>query len=354
MILKYLALLATTLVLAGCGNGFATFPVTAKGQEALPENVQVILLDHTNAGSFNLPQNGHTTSRLPDNPSWDYKIGTGDTLSVIVFEHPELTLPAGESRSAAESGFRVQADGSINYPFIGRVQARGRAPEAVRGEIATRLAEFVPNPQIEVRVADFVSQSIVVSGEVNQPNRQVLTTSPLTLIEAINAAGGLKDSAEAGTVILQRNTKTYRIDLAGFLTGKVNRNNPILRDGDVVTVERKAVREAFLLGQVDKPQAIDLSEDPVSVTQAIARSGGLDEIRADTRGVFIFRGYTDKITVFQLSTQDPTGLLLGTKFMLSANDVVYTVRSPIARWNDTISNLLPTVTTVVRADQLGN
>ncbi|WP_415182069.1 polysaccharide biosynthesis/export family protein [Phaeovulum sp.] len=350
--LRIFPLCTPLLFLSACAGGFVSFPVEEQAQKSLAENVTIIRLDATNIASFSSPAAGHAVSSLPAGRGWDYRVGTGDTLSVIVFDHPELTLPAGEKRSAAESGFRVQADGTFFYPFIGQVAARGLPPETIRADLTTRLADYIPNPQIEVRVAEFNSQSVVVAGEVATPNRQNLTTVPLTLIEAINAAGGLRESADTRRVTVQRAGRPHNVDLEGFLVGQVPHNNPTLRNGDVVNVPRRTAQEAYLLGQIDKPDVIDLSLEPISLTQAITRSGGLDEKRADTRGIFVFRLLEGRITVFQLETGSPTGLLIGTRFALEPRDVVYVVRSPLARWNDVISGLLPTINALVVGDSV--
>ncbi len=98
--------------------------------------------------------------------------------------------------------------------------------------------------------------------------------------------------------------------MQGFLRAGITQNNPVLRNGDVVNVPRRRAEEAYLLGEVTR--------------------------------------------IFQLDTSTPTGLLLGTRFVLEPGDVVYVVRSPLQRWNDTISRLLPTVQAISVADDLAN
>ena len=344
-------LLCALVALSACTDGFVSFPVTKDAQESLGDDVEIIRLDASNIASFSSPAQGHQTSNMPTGQNWDYKVGVGDILSVIVFDHPELTVPAGPQRSAEESGFRVQSDGTFFYPFIGQVQALGRAPEDIRADVTQRLAEFIPSPQIEIRVAAFNSQSVVVSGEVAAPNRLPLTTVPLTLIEAVTAAGGLTDAADGRHIGIQRGGTRYSVDLDGYLDSGISQNNPVLRAGDVVNVPRRKASEAYLLGQVQRPDVIDLSAEPVTLTQALTRQGGLDETRADARGVFVFRNRkAGVITVFQLETSDPTGMLLGTSFVLEPSDVIYIVRSPLQKWNDAISGLLPTVRAVTAVD----
>ena len=346
--------LGAALALAGCSGSYVDFPVTPEGQRALAEELEIIPLDSTNIASFSQPARGYSGTSLPSGRNWSYLVGTGDILSVIVFDHPELTLPEGANRSSAESGFRVQSDGTINYPFVGAVTARGRPPEQIRDDLAQRLATFIPDPQVDVRVAAFNSQGIVVSGEVNAPNRQPLTMVPLTLVEAINAAGGASDDADLRGVTVQRSGRVYPVDVEGFLRGGITQNNPVLRNGDVVSVPRRRAEEAYLLGEVARPNVIDLSLEPITLTQAVTRLGGLAAPRADMRGVFVFRMTNERPRVFQLDTSSPTGLLLGTRFVLEPGDVVYIVRSPLQRWNDTISRLLPSVQAIHAIDSLSD
>lgn len=340
---KALGVLILTALLAGCTEGHVDFPINEAAQDSLPESVTVIRLSSANIASYAKPDVVPASQSVPDPQVWNYKVGVGDILSIDVFDHPELTLPAGPQRSAAESGFRVQADGTFFYPFVGQVKASGRAPEQIREDLRTRLAQYIPDPQLEVRVAAFNSQAIVVTGEVGAPNRQPLTTVPLTILEAINAAGGFSETSDPARVTLQRRGKIYNINLERFLSGDLLRNNPILRSGDVVSVPRREIAEAYLLGQVVKPATIDLSRDTVTLTQSLTRQGGLQELRADARGVFVFRKNGTGINVFQLDMSSPTGLVLGTEFLLAPDDVVYVTRSPMGKWNDTITRLLPSI-----------
>lgn len=348
-----LGMLIVTGLLAGCAEGHISFPVTEAAQKNLPDDVTVVRLSSANIKSYARGNIIPVSQAVPDPQVWNYRVGVGDILSIDVFDHPELTLPAGPQRSAAESGFRVQADGTFFYPFVGQVTARGRAPETIREELRDRLAEYIPDPQLQVRVAAFNSQAIVVAGEVEQPNRQPLTTVPLTVLEAVNAAGGMRDTADAARVSLQRGGRIYNINLEQFTTGDVLRNNPILRAGDVVSVPRREIAEAYLLGQVVQPATIDLSRDPVTLTQALTRQGGLQELRADARGVFVFRRSGAGITVFQLEIDSPTGLVLGTEFQLAPDDVIYVTRSPLGKWNDTISRILPSISVARTIDDIG-
>lgn len=172
-------------------------------------------------------------------------VGTGDILPVIVVNHPALRLPAGLQRRAAETGFRISRDRTINDPWVDAIVARGRTGADIRAELTRSLAFYIPDPQVEVRIAAFDSQAVVVSGEVRTPDRQALTTVPLSLIEATGAASGFTDAADPRDVTVPRGGRVYPVDVRGFLPGRLTRNNPVLRNGDVVEMPRRRTEEAI-------------------------------------------------------------------------------------------------------------
>lgn len=361
--MRFHLLLAACLGLTACADGFTTFPVSEPGQEQLQredvakdsvQDIRIVRLSESNIAQYEKPRRGPERAGVTSSQAWQYRVGPGDVLSVTVFGHPDLNLPAGPQAGAAAPGFTVQADGTFNYPFIGAVMANNRGVPEIRSEVAQRLAEYIPDPQVEIRVSEFNSQSVIISGEVNQANTQPLTTVRLTLLGALNAAGGLTEAADPKRISLQRGGRIAHIDLTGFLEKGYPENNPVLRNGDIVNVPRRQVLEAFLLGEVVQPAAVDLSDETVTLTQAITRQGGLTEVRADARGIFVFREEPEGMSVYQLDTSSPAGLLLGTRFVLEPGDVVYVTRSPLQRWNDTITRILPTVQAASAVNGLRN
>ncbi|MEQ6888261.1 polysaccharide export protein [Halomonas sp. CS7] len=289
---------------------------------------------------------------------YDYRIGKGDVLSVIVYDHPELTIPSGGERSAEEAGNTVHQDGTIFYPFIGRIEVEGRTVMEVRDEIAQRLDPFIAEPQVEVKIAAFNSQRVVVSGEVGEPGRLPITNVPMTVLDALSLTGGLTQQANWHGVQLTRDGKTRTLSLYAMLNEGELSQDLLLRDGDVLHVPDLGSQKVFVMGEVGEPQALPMGRSRMSLTEALSRAGSFNEAQADASGIFVFRREpqrSDKLaTVYQLDARNAAAMVLGTEFQLEPTDVVYVTTTPLGRWNRVIGQLLPTVTAVYQVTRAAN
>lgn len=280
--------------------------------------------------------------------AYDYRIGKGDVLSIIVYDHPELTIPAGSERSAAESGNTVQPDGSIYYPYIGEVAVEGKTVSEVRQTISAQLAEFIAAPQVEVRIAAYNSQDVLVSGEVGEPGRLPIINVPMTVLDALSMSGGLGPRANWRGVQLTRDGETRTLDVYDMLHDGNLANDLLLEDEDVLHVPDLGNQQVFVMGEVGEPQALPMGRSRMTLTEALSRAGSFNEAQADASGIFVFRRNVqreDKLaTVYQLDARNAAAMVLGTQFRLEPSDVVYVTTNALGRWNRTVNQLLPTVT----------
>ena len=234
---------------------------------------------------FVIPKPDDASGQAPSSPATPvnpnrYKIGLNDEVKVTVFDEPDLSTM-----------YRVDADGSISFPLIGRVQAAGTTLSELQQRITTMLAAgYIKNPQVRVEVEGYKSQSVIVSGEVRAPGK-VPMTGTMTLIEALAAAGSPTSSASnevsisrqkrnaAGVVTDENDVDIIRVNLKLLQLGQAGRDIQ-LQDGDLINVPK--AQTFYITGQIRNPGS--LVWDPgMTVQQAVALAGGLTERGSDRR-----------------------------------------------------------------------
>ncbi|WP_417663666.1 polysaccharide export protein [Pseudidiomarina donghaiensis] len=280
--------------------------------------------------------------------NYDYKVGKGDVLLITVWNHPELTIPAGSMRDPVDAGNWVHNDGSIFYPYVGRVKVEGLKVTEIRDILADKLAKYIESPQVDVTVAGFRSQRVYVTGEVQKPGVLPVTNVPMTLIEAVSASGGLTPEADWTTVTLTRNGIDRAFNLRELYQQGNTDQNILLQPNDVLHVARNDQNKVFVLGEVRQPKSYMMGRSGMTLAEALADAGGWFEATADAEGVFVIRAAdpaTGRVAeVYQLNAKNATALVLAEQFQLQQRDIVYVTAAPVARWNRVISQLLPSIT----------
>lgn len=332
-------------------------------QELEHVNVKMIDSHLISKQKENLQQSALATQKLPpqgvDVTGYEYKLGIGDVLSVGVWDHPELTIPAAVQRTAEFDGFRVQADGSLNFAYAPGIKAAGQTVNQVRAELVKRLSRVIEDPQVDVKVVGFKSQRTYITGEVNKPGVYAITETPLTLIDAVSQAGGLTDNADWQQVSFTRGDVTKNIELNAFYASGDISQNRLLQHGDIIHISRNDKQNVFVLGDVKRAGTVQVTRYGLNLAQALSETGGLNETTANASGVFVLRKRDFErdgvlADVYQLDAKSIAALVMAEQFELQPSDIVYVTSAPLARWNRVISLLLPSLSTVDALQDIEN
>lgn len=236
-----------------------------------------------------------------------YLVGPSDVLGIKVLDEPSLS-----------TAYNVDSDGTITFPFLGRIDVAGKTLREIEALIQTGLrADYVKRAEVSVEITTFRSRSIYVMGEVKAPGKYTID-GPVTLLEVIAKAGSFTPSA-GPTLIVQRykdgmaaavastpaapgNTDTaelLRVNIEDLKQGRFSANF-LLQDSDTIIVP--AADRYYVTGFVKTPGAFVLRPG-MTVQQAIAEAGGLTE-RGSSRGIKITRKVNGKDTEISAKMSD--------------------------------------------------
>ena len=280
-----------------------------------------------------------------------YAIESGDILSIVVWDHPELNagaagVPAGVGADNAPgatpvAGFIVDHEGMIQFPYAGQLKVAGLTQDQARTALAQRLSKYIRNPNVTLRVQSYRSKRVYVDGEVKAPGLQAINDIPMTLMEAVNRSGGFLPSADQSQVLLTRGGETYRINVPQLVQRGVNPNSIMLANGDVVRVVSRDASKVFISGEVMQPRALPMINGRLSLNEALGESGGINPISGDAKQIYVVRKSATDPVVYQLDAEQTGALALAEGFELEPKDVVYVAATPLTNWHRTISQILP-------------
>jgi len=280
-----------------------------------------------------------------------YTIGRGDVLQITVWDHPELAAalgaPAQSAPRAADAppGFVVDQDGTLQFPYAGRLAVDGLTAEQVQTQLTRRLDKTFRNPQVTVRIASFRAKQVYIEGEVHTPGSQPVNDIPMTLYDAIGRAGGFSAAADQSRIVLVRDGVERRIDLTEMAEQGRNPSKIVLRNGDLVRVLPRDESGVFVMGEVNKPvTALPMRNGRLTLSEAIAQAGSLNASTADAAQLYVVRGMQDEQPqVYHLDARSPVAMVLANQFQLKPKDVVYVDGNGLVRFSRVLSLLLPAI-----------
>lgn len=283
-------------------------------------------------------------------------VGKGDVLDISIWEAPPAALFGGIGtdmrqsslnstlRSASLPEQMVDSDGEITVPFAGTIKAGGRTPQQIARDIILRLNGKAHDPQVVVSIARNATSNVTVVGDVTSSTRVPLTAKGERLLDALASAGGVKQPIDKMTIQVTRGSQVQTLPLETVIRDP--RQNIRLQPDDVIT----ALFQPFsftALGAAGTNAEVPFEGTGITLAQALGRVGGLQDLRADASGVFIFRmedpivlGSDEKgatlnqngrvPVIYRVDLKNPSSLFVAQAFPIRNKDVLYISNAPLA------------------------
>lgn len=352
--------LTCTAALTGCTSFGASGPSSKAIRNAGAANSGIKVVELTEPVARRVMASQRRASlyeALGDAPPRGTLVGHGDVLDIAIWEAPPAALfgtSAIDSRlptampavakSADIPQQMLDAEGRISVPFVGSISALGRSPRDIAREIAARLAGKANDPQVIVRIAENQGALVTVVGDVTNSRQVPLTTKGERLLDALASAGGVRQPVEKMTIQITRGGKVASQALSAVIRDPAQ--NIRLGPNDVVT----ALYQPYsfqALGAFGTNADVNFEATGLTLAQALGRIGGLQDNRANVKGVFIFRmedpamldpavaesalpTLDGKIPViYRVDMTNPSMLFMAQGFPIENRDVLYVSNAPL-------------------------
>jgi polysaccharide export outer membrane protein len=347
---------SSLLILAGCsalpGSGALRQDVVTPAAQAIGQ-FTVVDLNHDSLAILARRPSVSLRGSFGDNrPPADQVIGVGDTVQVTIWEAaagglfsaPAIDRLGPGSRSAVIPDQVVGRDGSITVPYAGRIRVVGQRTSQVENRVVELLRGKAIEPQVLVTVPRNTSSTVTVTGDVTNGAVVPINVRGQRLLEVIAQAGGANAPVHETFVNLIRGNRSVRVPLHAVLANPSE--NIYVRPGDVIAVVRTP-QTITAIGATGQNAVVPFGNSSLSLEEAIAKSGGLLDSRADPEGIFVLRYEPEEIVsqliaprvlerqnrpvavTYRLNLRDPAALFHARLFAMRDKDIVYVANAPL-------------------------
>jgi polysaccharide export outer membrane protein len=299
-------------------------------------------------------------------------IQPGDVVHVAIFESggglfqpmsvdgrgggtPVTSLPAQP----------IDQQGEITVPYVGRVRALGRLPSELERELTDLLTGKTVDPQVIVTVMKREGGDLVsVGGDIKQSRQVPVTLAGTRLIDAITAAGGPTARPHEVMVTVTRNGVTRSDTLQNIFDNPGK--NILLQPADTILLRNVSI-SYMVFGAGGSVGSVPIEVEDLTLAQAMARTGGANDLRANPAAVFIYREENRSVleavgqgadlppgrgpvpVIYQLQLQDPEGFFYASNFNVRDQDIVYYANATsvgVGKFMSLLNTLLSPVSSV--------
>ncbi|MDK3074528.1 polysaccharide biosynthesis/export family protein [Sedimentitalea sp. JM2-8] len=276
-------------------------------------------------------------------------IQPGDSLNIRIWDSSDNSLlTTAEQKDIELADMKVASNGDIFLPYVGNVSVIGLTPDLAREEVQTAFEMIVPSAQVQLAMTEGRNNSVDLVSGVLQPGTYPMPDRNYSVLGLISAGGGISANLNNPQIRLMRDGRIYGTSVDKLL------NNPqldtLLRGGDRVFLEEDE-RYFLSFGAAGREDLHIFTKDEMSAMDAVSIMGGIQDAKADPKGLLILREYPASATragvrgpqqtrvVFSVDLTTADGLFSARRFQINPDDLIMATESPI---NDalTVSNII--------------
>ena len=342
----YLKIILIFLFITGCTNstGFKGEPNRTNPKKIGLEQRGVALkfYDLNKINTSSLPRfedvqkkkDKNLVKLMKDNKYY-YSIGSGDVINIAITDIDDI-----------DGSYTISPDGDVTIPYVGQVLINDKTKEEAQAFINDVLKAFYQEPETIVKIEQYNSAYVYITGAINRPLSMLLSEQPLKILDALIKAGYVKDQKSyVKTALLRRGKEVFEIDLYELL----NKNNTdldiYLRKDDVLHVSESDTDQAYAFGEFTTSGPISVYKD-LTLTELLATKG-INKATAKTENIYVLREDLTKflhIDIYTINLNNPAAFLAANNFYILPDDIVFIPSTKLVKWNNVITLLTPSET----------
>jgi len=274
-------------------------------------------------------------SKLMKDNKYYYSIGSGDVINIAITDLDDI-----------DGSYTISPDGDVTIPYVGQVMINDKTKEEAQAFINNVLKTYYQEPETIVKIEQYNSAFVYITGAINRPLSILLSEQPLKILDALIKAGYIKDQKSyIKTALLRRGSEVFEIDLYELL----NKNNTdldiYLRKDDVLHVSESDTDQAYAFGEFTTSGPISVYRD-LTLTELLATKG-INKATAKTKNIYVLREDLTKflhVDIYTINLNNPAAFIAANNFYILPNDIVFIPQTKLVKWNNVISLLTPSET----------
>jgi polysaccharide export outer membrane protein len=361
---RYSIMLALSLGMTGCAitSGLQTYDLPSEGvyQTDLGTQVNVVQLTQESLAAVQPAQiNQQSYANLFHAGHKNYRLSSGDILSIYLWAYPEITPPTNtisNEEAIKSNGYQIDQQGYIQFPVIGRYKAAGKTLNQVNQELRSQLSRYLKTPDVVARVLSYQGQRFSVQGNVMKGGQFALSDQPVSIYSALGMAGGVNTQYGDNTSItLVRQGQTYNLNSIELEKAGHSLHNLLIQPNDTIYVNSRENQKVYVMGESGKNQSLPMRDQGMTLSDALGESLGLNPLSASRGKIYVVRSSPSNpmTEIYHLNLTSIGDFGLANQFKLRSNDIIYVDASGLARWQRIINQVIPFSNMIYNMDRLG-